>query len=78
MYSRTSFSYPNKEFPFLEKFRSESPLAGSSTITFHAYWREIRVHGFLQREVREMKGMVEGRGGESKSVCSTNALAATR
>ena len=38
-----------------------NPLAGFSTITFYAYGREIRVHGFLQREVREMKGMVEER-----------------
>ena len=26
---------------------------------FYAYGREIRAHGFLQREVREMKGLVE-------------------
>ena len=32
-----------------------------STIIFYAYGREIRVHGFLQREVREMKRMVEER-----------------
>ncbi len=38
-----------------------TPLAGFSTITFYAYGREIRAHGFLQREVREMKGIVEGR-----------------
>ncbi|MBQ7551417.1 MAG: hypothetical protein IJT04_07815 [Bacteroidales bacterium] len=37
------------------------PLAGFSTITFYAYGREIRVHGFLQREVREMKRLVEER-----------------
>ncbi len=46
-------------------FQSEiilrSYIADFSTITFHAYGREIRVHGFLQREVREMKGLVEGR-----------------
>ena len=36
-----------------------NPLAGFSTITFYAYRHEIRVHGFLQREVREMKRMVE-------------------
>ena len=35
--------------------------AGFSTITFFAFGREIRVHGFLQREVREMKELVEGR-----------------
>ena len=29
-----------------------NPLAGFSTITFYAYGREIRVRGFLQREVR--------------------------
>ena len=38
-----------------------TPLAGFSTITFYAYGREIRVHGFLQREVREMKRLVEER-----------------
>ena len=38
-----------------------TPLAGFSSITFHAYGREIRVHGFLQREVREMKQSVEER-----------------
>ena len=27
---------------------------------FHAYGREIRVHGFFQREVREMKELVKG------------------
>lgn len=27
------------------------PLAGFSTITFYAYAREIRVHGFLRCEV---------------------------
>ena len=37
------------------------PIAGFSTIIFYAYGREIRVHGFLQREVREMKALVEGR-----------------
>ena len=31
------------------------------TITFYAYGREIRVHDFLYREVREMKRMVEER-----------------
>jgi hypothetical protein len=30
-------------------------------IDFYAYGREIRVHGFLQREVREMKRLVEER-----------------
>ncbi|MBP5709810.1 MAG: hypothetical protein J6W84_02405 [Bacteroidales bacterium] len=30
-------------------------LAGFSTITLYAYNHEIRVHGFLQREVGEMK-----------------------
>ena len=30
-----------------------TPLAGFSTITFYAYGREIHVHWFLQREVRE-------------------------
>ena len=38
-----------------------TPLAGFSSITFYAYGREVRVHGFLQREVREMKRLVEGR-----------------
>lgn len=38
-----------------------TPVAGFSTITFYAYGREIRVHGFLQREVREMKRLVEER-----------------
>ncbi|MBQ3749952.1 MAG: hypothetical protein II865_01420 [Bacteroidales bacterium] len=46
-------------------FQSEiilkSYIAGFSTITFYAYGREIRVHGFLQREVREMNQLVEGR-----------------
>ena len=36
-------------------------ISVSATITFYAYGREIRVHGFLQREVREMKRMVEER-----------------
>ena len=44
------------------KFAAVSDLlAGFSTITFYAYAREIRVHGFLQREVREMKRMEEER-----------------
>ena len=38
-----------------------TPLVSFSTITFYSYAREIRVHGFLQREVREMKRMVEER-----------------
>ena len=38
-----------------------NPLAGFSTITFYAYGREIRVHGFRQREVRKMKRLVEGK-----------------
>ena len=38
-----------------------TPLAGFSSITFYAYGREIRVHGFYQREVQEMKRLVEGR-----------------
>ena len=29
-----------------------TPLTGFSTITFYAYGREIRVHDYLQREVR--------------------------
>ncbi|MBR3573237.1 MAG: hypothetical protein IKN99_08300 [Bacteroidales bacterium] len=37
-----------------------NPLAGFSTIIFYAYGREIRVHGFLQREVREMKRLWKG------------------
>ncbi len=36
-----------------------TPIAGFSTIIFHAYGREIRVHGFLQCDVREMKRLVE-------------------
>lgn len=39
-----------------------TPIAGFSTITFYAYGREISVHGFLQREVCEMKRLVEERG----------------
>ena len=39
-----------------------TPLAGFSTITFYAYGRAIPVHGFLQREVRTMKRLVEERG----------------
>ncbi|MDD6184476.1 MAG: hypothetical protein PUB29_02470 [Bacteroidales bacterium] len=35
-------------------------IASISTITFYTS-REIRVHKFLQREVREMKGLVENR-----------------
>lgn len=31
---------------------------------FYAYGREIRAHGFLQREMREMKGLVEGKRSE--------------
>lgn len=38
-----------------------TPVVGFSTITFYAYGREIRVHGFLQQEVREMKRLVEER-----------------
>ena len=40
---------------------SESNVLFPPTITFYAYGREIRVHGFLQREVREMKRLVEER-----------------
>ena len=36
-----------------------TPIAGFSTITFYAYGREIRVHGFFQSEVREMKELVQ-------------------
>jgi hypothetical protein len=38
-----------------------SDLSADFTTTFYAYGREIRVHGFLQREVWEMKRMVEER-----------------
>lgn len=36
-----------------------TPVAGFSTITFYAYGRSVEVHGFFQREVREMKRLVE-------------------
>jgi len=48
-------------FIFQSKILPRSYIADFSTITFYTYGREIRVHGFLQREVREMKRMVEGR-----------------
>lgn len=38
-----------------------TPIAGFSTITFYAYGRAAEVHGFLQREVQEMKRLVEER-----------------
>lgn len=40
---------------------SESNVLFPPTIIFYAYGREIRVHGFLQREVREMKALVVSR-----------------
>ncbi|MBR6160957.1 MAG: hypothetical protein IKQ75_03720 [Bacteroidales bacterium] len=48
-------------FVFQSEIILKSYIAGFSTITFYAYGREIRVHGFLQREVREMKRLVEER-----------------
>lgn len=48
-------------FIFQSKILPRSYIANFSTITFYTYGLEIRVHGFLQREVREMKRMVEGR-----------------
>ena len=54
----------NTEFLPYEAISSvfiHTPIAGFSTITFHAYGRAVEVHGFLQREVREMKGIVENR-----------------
>jgi len=45
----------------LDELKKMNPLAGFSAITFYAYGREIPVHGFLQREVREMNQLVEGR-----------------
>jgi hypothetical protein len=54
----------NTEFMPYEAISSvfiHTPVAGFSTITFYAYGREIRVHGFFQSKVREMKEMVEGR-----------------
>lgn len=50
-----------RSFIFQSKILPRSYIAGFSTITFHSYGREIRVHGFLQREVREMKRLVEER-----------------
>ena len=53
----------NTEFMPYEAISSvfiHTPIAGFSTITFYAYGREILVHGFFQREVREMKELVEG------------------
>lgn len=44
----------------LDELKKMNPLAGFSAITFYAYGREIPVLGFLQREVREMKWLVEG------------------
>ena len=44
----------------LDELKKMNPLAGFSTIIFYAYGREIRVHGFLQREVREMKRLWKG------------------
>lgn len=38
-----------------------NPLDSFSSITFYAYGHEIPVLGFLQREVREMKRLVEER-----------------
>ena len=38
-----------------------TPLVGFSTITFFAYGRSISVHGFLKREVEEMKEIVNNR-----------------
>lgn len=52
----------NTEFMPYESISSvfiHTPIAGFSTITFYAYGREIRVHGFFQSEVREMKRLVE-------------------
>ena len=53
----------NTEFMPYEAISSvfiHTPLAGFSTITFFAYGRAVEVHGFFQREVREMKELVEG------------------
>lgn len=36
-----------------------TPLIGFSSITFYAYGREIKVHGFTKSEVEEMKYIIE-------------------
>lgn len=51
-----NFSWKGQDFrKILYEWMKFPPIAGFSTITFYAYNHEIRVHGFLQREVGEMK-----------------------
>ena len=38
-----------------------TPLVGFSTITFYAFGKMYKVHGFYKSEVREMKSIVENR-----------------
>ena len=47
-------------YKFTASCVSEKNILFPPTIIFFAYGREIRVHGFFQREVREMKELVEG------------------
>ena len=61
MCARTGIFVSEQRVPIFGKNWRRTPLAGFSTITFYAYGREIRVHGFLQCEVREMKRLVEER-----------------
>lgn len=52
----------NMEFIPYESLSSvfiHTPLVGFSTISFFAYGRELKVHGFFKREVREMKYYIE-------------------
>ena len=36
-----------------------TPIVGFSTVSFYAYGKEFKAHGFLKGEVQEMKRIVE-------------------